>query len=1032
VYRGDQAFHYQDYSSAIASYRIYLDQVDHGLYTARTFYMSALAHYRLGQYDETLTTLDELARRYPKGRWVQVDALRGDAERALGHPILALQAWDAAWNIASDTERTVLRQRILKTARPLDDVELASAERAVATQDVRELLMQQMALRETPAINEPLPTEGEELPAAEEASTARAEFGAPAASAAEEKLTLSAKAEQPTEEVSASAPAKQAPIQGKAKVGCLFPLSGATGQFGERSLRGLRLIFGTDNDQLVIRDTGGRAADAARMFDELVRDPNVLAIIGPLQSDAAEALAPKADAAQVPLLLLSHGEVPTGRFVLQAGVTRAREVEALLDYATQKVRVRRFGVLYPDDQYGKELLGAFRAEVARRGGTVVGTDTYAPGGPVSVASALRTVKKWRDEEHLQALFVPDRAPAVAEFAKSVQDTMPDVMLLGTHGWEDLADHDSSLNGILFSDSFYSDSYRAGTRAFVDAYRQAYGEMPGITEAQAYDAGLLVRRALDAGASSRTDLWQRLHALGPVDGATGEIDLTPNEVRRTLFLLQVCDGKLQEIGAPVHAKPVEAVAVSPPATAPPPVEAAPPEMVASQPPAVAAPPPEVAPAVEAAPPVEVAPPVEAAAPVEAAPPEMVASQPPAVAAPPPEVAPAVEATPPVEVAPPVEAAVPVEAPPAKQPEATAGGPSQVVSAAPAEPEVAPTAAPVATKVACLLPLTGPDAAYGKRSLAGLQLAFADAPEQLIVHDTNGSPNVATAILRDLKSDPTVVAVIGPLRSSEAEATAPLAEREQVPLLLLSQREGLAGHFALQIAMTRSQQVRTLVRYAVETLNLRHFGILRPSNAYGSAFAASFKDEVADHGADVVGTQEYEPGTEEFSDVVAVVKSWGDKGVDGLFIPDAAKTAAPLAAEARRALPGVALLGTESWNDPQALASVGSAIDGAVFADAFFADSARPSTRRFVERFQHGAGRLPTGFEAEAFDAGLAVRQALTAGATSRDQMVPQLMSLGSLDGAGELRTSPTGFQRAVSILRYRDGTIEEVPPDNAGH
>jgi ABC-type branched-subunit amino acid transport system substrate-binding protein len=965
VRRGDEAFHYQDYGSAIASYRIYLDQVDQGSYTARTFYKSALAQYRLGQYDKALTTLDELSQRYPKRQWVQVEALRGDIQRAAGHPATALQAWDGAWKIAGDADRPALRQRILVTARLLSDVELASAERVVTTKDVRKLLDQQIALREPLPINEPVPTEGEEQASAEEGSIARADLEAAPAGRAEEKPASTAEQEEEetapptppvtteaepaaaetTEAVAAPEPAQPAPVQGNGKVACLFPLSGAARQFGERSLRGLRLAFGKDSDELIVRDTGGDAAAAARMFDELVGDPHVLAVIGPLQSNIAETLAPKANSAQVPLLLLSHGQEPSGQFVLQAGVTRAGEVAALLDYGMQKVRLRRFGVLYPRDQYGQELLDTFRAEVTRRGGTVVGTDAYAPGGAINVDSAVRTVRQWRDAQHVQAVFVPDRGPAVAEFAKSVQDKMPDVTLLGTHGWEDLADHDNSLNGVLFSDSFYSESFRPSTRAFVDAYQQAYGQIPGAAEAQAYDAGLLVRRALDAGASSRSDLWRHLHMLGPVDGATGEIDLTPDGIRRTLFLLQVCDGKLQEISTPVRAKLAEVTSRE--VTSPSQLETA-------------------------------------GAPAEVAgvsPPQMIAAPP--------------------------------------------------VGGAPSEPETAPAAAPVTTKVACLLPLTGPDAAYGKRSFAGLQLAFADARSQLVARDTGGNPETAATLLRNLESDPTVMAVIGPLRSSEAEATVPLAEREHIPLLLLSQRDGLAGRFALQMAMTHDQQTHMLVRYAIDNLNLRRFGVLYPNDAYGSAFAASFKEEVGNQGGEVVGMQTYEPGADEFAGAVATAKSWKDKGVEALFIPDAARTAAPLAAQVRRVLPEVALLGTESWNDAHALASAGSAIDGAIFADAFFVDSARPSTRRFVERFQRGAGRPPTVFEAEAFDAGLAVRQALAEGAMSRDQLVSQLRSMGSFEGTGDLRASPTGFQRAVSILRYRDGKIEEVTPGNAG-
>src|SRR5258708_37577994 len=109
VRRGDEAFRYKDYESAIASYRTYVDQTDEGNYTARVLYKTALAQYRLSRYDDALKTLDELADRYPHGHWVQVDALPGDAEHALGRDLAALRAWDTAWRVGSRSDRQKLR-----------------------------------------------------------------------------------------------------------------------------------------------------------------------------------------------------------------------------------------------------------------------------------------------------------------------------------------------------------------------------------------------------------------------------------------------------------------------------------------------------------------------------------------------------------------------------------------------------------------------------------------------------------------------------------------------------------------------------------------------------------------------------------------------------------------------------------------------------------------------------------------------------------------------------------------------------------
>ncbi len=558
VRRGDRAFHYQDYDGAITAYRRYLNQVDQGEYTARTFYKCAQAEYRAKRYPDALATLDELSKRYPKAHWVQVDGLRGDVQLAMGHPAAALQAWDAAWSSSTTADRPKLRQRILDTAHQLNDVELASAQRSVNNKDVRQLLEQQIGNRQAPPIDEPLfGDEKDDQGAPPEAALSDSPDTLPASDdgASEKPVALSP---PPPEEIEHRADVPTAPavpppaaapeekLHGAAKLGCVLPLSGATRQYGERSLRGVQLAFGSDADRLVVKDSGGDAATAARMLNELAKDPAVVAVIGPLQSDAAQAMMAPAEAAHLPLLLLSPGTEPVGRYVLQASVSRSLPVGALLDYAMQKVRLRRFGVLYPTDAYGKELSETFRDEVGRRGGTVVGVNSYPPGVR-NVDVDVATVKQWRDAQNMQAVFVPDSGSAAAEFARSFQMLMPDVTLLGVHGWEEIAGHDGALSGILFADTFYGGSSRPGTRAFVEAFAHSYGQSPGVAEAQAYDAALLVHRALNAGAASREDLLERMRALGPVDGATGVLQLTEHAVARAPFLLQVSEGKLQEIG-----------------------------------------------------------------------------------------------------------------------------------------------------------------------------------------------------------------------------------------------------------------------------------------------------------------------------------------------------------------------------------------------------------------------------------------------------------------------------------------------------
>jgi branched-chain amino acid transport system substrate-binding protein len=543
VRRGDEAFRYQDYKGAISSYRYYLDETPKDAYTARVLYKMALAEYRQGHYDDTLVTLGELGDRYPKGHWVQVDALRGDAYRELHRPITALESWGKGWDIADENDQRKLRQRIVSLARGLDDAELAQAQRTVSNDEVRLLLEQQIASRQPPGLDEPFP-EDEDLGRESSAGAGSAKAGAKASGA---PPVAAAAVKEPAPPPAAAPQAVSAPAAevkpGRGKVACLLPLSGPSQELGARALRGLRLLFGEASDRLVVVDTGKDGAGTPQLFNEVSRDPDVLAVIGPLRAEEAATIAPLARQGQMPLFLLSPRDGLAGGSVLQIGVTQTRLVETLLQYSMDKVRMRRFGILHPEGDAAKQFVASFRSNVERRGGTIVGVEGYLSREPVLPAV---TLKRWHDSQHVQALFLPDDEQVAQAVARFLQRDMPDVMLLGVSGWEALAGN-AGVNGILFADGFYSGSTRPGTRQFVERFQQAYGAMPGTVEAQAYDAGLLAFDALDASVRSRAELLQTLQIYGPVEGATGRLNVTPAGVERQLYLLQVYDGTVQEVG-----------------------------------------------------------------------------------------------------------------------------------------------------------------------------------------------------------------------------------------------------------------------------------------------------------------------------------------------------------------------------------------------------------------------------------------------------------------------------------------------------
>ncbi|MBL0713953.1 MAG: ABC transporter substrate-binding protein [Desulfosarcina sp.] len=128
--------------------------------------------------------------------------------------------------------------------------------------------------------------------------------------------------------------------------------------------------------------------------------------------------------------------------------------------------------------------------------------------------------------------------------------------------------------------------------------------------------------------------------------------------------------------------------------------------------------------------------------------------------------------------------------------------------------------------CLLPLSGPYEVFGARALDGIQLAFHDLqqiqaglPLRLIVKDTASDPQVAAAAMTALV-EARVAGVIGPIAS--AESAAEVAEAARIPIMLLSQREGLAdlGDYVFRYFITPRMQTGALAAYAANTLKTKN--------------------------------------------------------------------------------------------------------------------------------------------------------------------------------------------------------------------
>jgi ABC-type branched-subunit amino acid transport system substrate-binding protein len=124
-------------------------------------------------------------------------------------------------------------------------------------------------------------------------------------------------------------------------------------------------------------DSEGNPDNARRGVERLVKEDNVIAIIGSLLSKTAPAVAAKANELGVPTLALSQkaGVTEVGPSVFRNALTSEMQVRQLVKSAMEDLKLRRFAILYPNDPYGVEYANIFWDEVLARGGVITAAQT---------------------------------------------------------------------------------------------------------------------------------------------------------------------------------------------------------------------------------------------------------------------------------------------------------------------------------------------------------------------------------------------------------------------------------------------------------------------------------------------------------------------------------------------------------------------------------------------------------------------------------------------------------------------------------
>lgn len=369
-------------------------------------------------------------------------------------------------------------------------------------------------------------------------------------------------------------------------IGLMLPLSGEYGEYGYRILKGCLHSLGIFSEiekkryTIIVVDTHGSSVITEKLVNELVSEYNVSAIVGPLLPSSSYAATRRAQILGVPLMLLTDADKlnEIGEYVFSFGLTNASEARAIARYAAIDLNFKKFAILYPDSDSGRNKMNTFWDEIEKYGGKIVGIESYKPGKKefsteikklvglyyldtrederkewIEANKKDKKAKKWKPYPIIdfEALFIPDSFDTVSIILLYLPyfDILTPIPL-GVSGWNNpglLTQAKKEAEGSIFTDIFSERSERPEARYFAETFKLSFNEPPDRYSAMGYDACNLIIKTIEEGARTREEIKMSLLKINNYPGATGILNFSKNrEIERDFIVFQVKNGKIEVI------------------------------------------------------------------------------------------------------------------------------------------------------------------------------------------------------------------------------------------------------------------------------------------------------------------------------------------------------------------------------------------------------------------------------------------------------------------------------------------------------
>jgi branched-chain amino acid transport system substrate-binding protein len=343
------------------------------------------------------------------------------------------------------------------------------------------------------------------------------------------------------------------------RVGLVIPQAGVYTPLGEDMQQGWQLWLDQNNGTMgdyevetVVADEGESPDTGVPAVQRLLTEGDVDALVGIVNSATALGVADAVTEAETPLIVANAGAEAITKdaaspYVWRSSFTNAQVAAAMGEHLAAE-GVGPVYVMAPDYAAGQEVVAGFTEAFESAGGTVAGQALTPFGSTQDFQPFLSGIQS----SGAEAVFVfyagGEAVSFVQQYAQfGLKDSIP---LYGsgflTEGSVLDAQGEAAV-GVRTTLHYSTEIDNEANTEFVQAYQEAYDELPTTYAVQAYDAANVLARALQGAEDlSGPAITEALDGLGEIeDSPRGPWSFTNQTPEQSIYLREVVqeDGTL---------------------------------------------------------------------------------------------------------------------------------------------------------------------------------------------------------------------------------------------------------------------------------------------------------------------------------------------------------------------------------------------------------------------------------------------------------------------------------------------------------